>query len=63
MKECLKDQNKESYKYVFIFQEGPHSIINEDEFFDAVDATLDKLEKEEEKVRVGYVPISVTSVI
>lgn len=30
------------------FEEGPHCAINEDEFFDAVDATLDKLEKEEE---------------
>ena len=26
-------------------------MITEDEFYDAVDATLDKLEKEEEKVR------------
>ncbi|XP_064619835.1 ceramide transfer protein-like [Lineus longissimus] len=29
------------------FEEGPHCAINEDEFFDAVDAALDKLEKEE----------------
>ena len=29
-----------------------HSVIHEEEFFDAVDATLDKLEKEEEKVRM-----------
>ena len=28
-------------------------MITEDEFYDAVDATLDKLEKEEEKVRGG----------
>lgn len=28
------------------FQEGPTCVINEDEFFDAVDATLDKLESE-----------------
>ena len=33
-------------------QEGPHCLITEDEFYDAVDATLDKLEKEEEKVIV-----------
>ena len=31
-------------------QEGPHSVIKEDEFFDAIDASLDKLEKEEENV-------------
>jgi len=30
------------------FEEGPHSVIKEDEFFDAIDASLDKLEKEEE---------------
>lgn len=29
-------------------------MITEDEFYDAVDATLDKLEKEEEKVKVRY---------
>ena len=33
-----------------MFQEGPHCAIKEDEFFDAVDASLDKLEKEEESV-------------
>ena len=32
------------------YEEGPHSMLNEDEFFDAVDATLDKLDKEEERV-------------
>lgn len=31
------------------YEEGPHSMLNDEEFFDAVDATLDKLEKEEEK--------------
>lgn len=30
------------------YEEGPHCQIKEDEFFDAVDASLDKLEKEEE---------------
>ncbi|XP_033749930.1 ceramide transfer protein-like isoform X4 [Pecten maximus] len=35
------------------FEEGPHCAIKEDEFFDAVDASLDKLEEkvEEEKQR------------
>lgn len=31
------------------FEEGPHSAINEEEFFDAVDASLDKMDHEEEK--------------
>lgn len=31
------------------YEEGPHSALNEDEFFDAVDASLDKLDSEEEK--------------
>lgn len=37
------------------FEEGPHSVIKEDEFFDAIDASLDKLEKEEEDKRQGKV--------
>ncbi|XP_041373633.1 ceramide transfer protein-like [Gigantopelta aegis] len=31
------------------YEEGPHCMITEDEFYDAVDATLDKMEREEEK--------------
>ena len=31
-------------------QEGPHSMLHEEEFFDAIDATLDKWDKEEEQV-------------
>jgi len=31
------------------YEEGPHSMLNDEEFFDAVDATLDKLEKEDVK--------------
>ncbi len=33
------------------FEEGPHSNFLEEQFFDAVDSTLDTLEKEEERVR------------
>lgn len=32
-------------------QEGPNSLINEDEFFDAVEAALDRQDKIEEQVR------------
>lgn len=31
-------------------QEGPNSLINEDEFFDAVEAALDRQDKIEERV-------------
>lgn len=31
-------------------QEGPNSLINEDEFFDAVEAALDRQDKIEEQV-------------
>ncbi|XP_042898192.1 ceramide transfer protein [Parasteatoda tepidariorum] len=34
------------------YEEGPHSMINEDEFFDAVDAALDKSEQIEEDRRL-----------
>ncbi|KAK3885284.1 hypothetical protein Pcinc_010478 [Petrolisthes cinctipes] len=30
------------------FEEGPHSVIGEDEFFDAVESALDKMDEEEE---------------
>lgn len=32
------------------WQEGPNSLINEDEFFDAVEAALDRQDKMEEQV-------------
>ncbi|ESO88102.1 hypothetical protein LOTGIDRAFT_234681 [Lottia gigantea] len=35
------------------YEEGPHCLIPEEEFYDAVDATLDKLEKEEENKRAA----------
>ena len=31
------------------FEEGPHSNIKEEQFFDAIDSTLDTLEEEEER--------------
>lgn len=33
---------------VFSFQEGPHSTIPEDEFFDAVETGLEKIEEQRE---------------
>ncbi|XP_054715856.1 ceramide transfer protein-like [Uloborus diversus] len=35
------------------YEEGPHSIINEDEFFDAVDAALDRSEQQEEEKKLS----------
>lgn len=37
-------------------QEGPNSLINEDEFFDAVEAELDRQDKIEEQVRWSLEP-------
>ena len=46
---------------VFVFQEGPHCAINEDEFFDAVDSALDKMEKEiEDKVVSWFLPVLIS---
>ncbi|XP_023228908.1 collagen type IV alpha-3-binding protein-like [Centruroides sculpturatus] len=47
------------------YEEGPHSILNEEEFFDAIDAALDKEEQEEEKRKlrnkiIDSVPVSPT---
>ena len=44
------------------YEEGPHCVIKEDEFFDAVDSALDKIEKEQQQVRghVGRCPTHVT---
>lgn len=33
-----------------MLQEGPNSLINEEEFFDAVEAALDRQDKMEEQV-------------
>lgn len=38
------------------WQEGPNSLINEDEFFDAVEAALDRQDKIEEQVSRGTQP-------
>lgn len=32
------------------FEEGPHCLLGEDEFFDAVDAEIEKMEMEERKL-------------
>lgn len=41
----------------FFFQEGPHSTIPEDEFYDAVETGLDRIEEERE-ARLARSPLS-----
>lgn len=36
--------------FFLMLQEGPNSLINEEEFFDAVEAALDRQDKMEEQV-------------
>ena len=45
-----KDKKKVFYNAGPDFEEGPHSNIKEEQFFDAIDSTLDTLEQEEERV-------------
>lgn len=35
-----------------LFQEGPHCAMKDDEFYDAVDTSIDKIEKEQDRVCV-----------
>ncbi len=32
--------------FFFLFKEGPHSTLKEDEFFDALDQSLDRIDRE-----------------
>ncbi|XP_066509712.1 ceramide transfer protein isoform X2 [Hoplias malabaricus] len=53
-KSALSDLKKKSHYGGPDYEEGPNSLINEDEFFDAVEAALDrqdKIEEESEKCR------------
>ena len=50
MREMSKDKKKVFYNAGPDFEEGPHSNIKEEQFFDAIDSTLDTLEQEEERV-------------
>ncbi|CAG7835936.1 unnamed protein product [Allacma fusca] len=62
-KQALKEA-QESKKMVVMggpdCEEGPHSALNEDEFYDAVELGLDRLEEEEAfKERLKSMPVSV----
>ncbi|KAG7250470.1 hypothetical protein CRUP_017827, partial [Coryphaenoides rupestris] len=47
---ALDDLKKKSHYGGPDYEEGPNSLINEDEFFDAVEAALDRQDKMEEQV-------------
>lgn len=54
-KSALSELKKKSHFGGPDFEEGPNSLINEDEFFDAVEAALDrqdKIEEQTEKTRI-----------
>ncbi|RWS23706.1 collagen type IV alpha-3-binding protein-like protein [Leptotrombidium deliense] len=56
LEEALKHSTVESPQKVILlngpdYEEGPHSKIKEEEFFDALDAMLDKHDKQEEEKR------------
>ncbi|XP_072310471.1 ceramide transfer protein-like isoform X2 [Eucyclogobius newberryi] len=54
-KSALNELKKKSHFGGPDFEEGPNSLINEDEFFDAVEAALDrqdKIEEQTEKTRI-----------
>ncbi|KAK3729093.1 hypothetical protein RRG08_005466 [Elysia crispata] len=55
-KTLMTDRNKKVILGGPDYEARPHCLITEDEFYDAVDATLDKLEKEEEKKKKLEVP-------
>uniref|UniRef100_A0A4W5KNC7 Ceramide transporter 1a n=1 Tax=Hucho hucho TaxID=62062 RepID=A0A4W5KNC7_9TELE len=54
-KSALSELKKKSHYGGPDYEEGPNSLINEDEFFDAVEAALDrqdKIEEQSDKVRI-----------
>lgn len=54
LEEKMREMSKNKKGAIIIagpdFEEGPHSTIKEEQFFDAIDSTLDTLEEEEERV-------------
>uniref|UniRef100_A0A8C3AGT8 Ceramide transfer protein n=1 Tax=Cyclopterus lumpus TaxID=8103 RepID=A0A8C3AGT8_CYCLU len=56
-KSALNELKKKSHFGGPDYEEGPNSLINEDEFFDAVEAALDRQDKIEEQVSRGIVVV------
>uniref|UniRef100_A0A8C8MB58 Ceramide transfer protein n=1 Tax=Oncorhynchus tshawytscha TaxID=74940 RepID=A0A8C8MB58_ONCTS len=62
-KSALSELKKKSHFRGPDYEEGPNSLINEDEFFDAVEAALDRQDKIEEQVpEQGPTPVSTSSI-
>uniref|UniRef100_A0A087XU10 Ceramide transfer protein n=1 Tax=Poecilia formosa TaxID=48698 RepID=A0A087XU10_POEFO len=53
-KSALNELKKKSHFGGPDYEEGPNSLINEDEFFDAVEAALDRQDKIEEQVKQNH---------
>uniref|UniRef100_A0A667XJ81 Ceramide transfer protein n=1 Tax=Myripristis murdjan TaxID=586833 RepID=A0A667XJ81_9TELE len=61
-KSALNELKKKSHFGGPDYEEGPNSLINEDEFFDAVEAALDRQDKIEEQVsKQNHMPHSQSS--
>uniref|UniRef100_A0A665X228 Ceramide transfer protein n=1 Tax=Echeneis naucrates TaxID=173247 RepID=A0A665X228_ECHNA len=56
---ALNELKKKSHFGGPDYEEGPNSLINEDEFFDAVEAALDRQDKIEEQVKMNLWSCSV----
>lgn len=39
--------------FLLILKEGPHSTLKEDEFFDALDQSLDRIDREIDKYQIS----------
>uniref|UniRef100_A0A8D3DXC0 Ceramide transfer protein n=1 Tax=Scophthalmus maximus TaxID=52904 RepID=A0A8D3DXC0_SCOMX len=60
-KSALNELKKKSHFGGPDYEEGPNSLINEDEFFDAVEAALDRQDKIEEQVGKSFTRSNFTS--
>ncbi|XP_040012306.1 ceramide transfer protein-like isoform X3 [Xiphias gladius] len=60
-KSAMHELKKKSHYGGPDYEEGPNSLINEDEFFDAVEAALDRQDKMEEQCQSEKVRISQSS--
>uniref|UniRef100_A0A665X1P2 Ceramide transfer protein n=1 Tax=Echeneis naucrates TaxID=173247 RepID=A0A665X1P2_ECHNA len=55
---ALNELKKKSHFGGPDYEEGPNSLINEDEFFDAVEAALDRQDKIEEQVKMNLCSVT-----
>lgn len=63
---AVEVKGRRTFQHSFVgcvHQEGPNSLINEDEFFDAVEAALDRQDKIEEQVCVQVLAFHPTHIL